>query len=561
MATDIKISEFNEITSNRSRNYAIVNDRETDDDAGTTRKVRITNFHPTGSDAVIGSDQLKNSTYFSGSEAVNTTNIRDLAVTNAKLASGAVTSSKIGTGAVGTTNIADDAITGDKIDSTTDITASTITAGTTTTTSLVATGTTTINGKTYTWPASYIGNKYLKVDGNGNLSWDSETAIAATPIVVSEVTPVGTILPWAGGSAPTGYLLCNGGTFDSGDYPELATLLGDQFGTHSGSTYYLPNLQGRTVVGAGTSTDDNAVEETFTLNDTGGEFEHILTISEIPSHTHIMFYKNSDVTGTGHTPIDSIAQYCANSAGYGSYGDYNAAQSPSNATPNIGKVLETGSGSAHTNLQPWIALNYIIKATPDPTQTFTLTLGDGIAKSGGGTIDLDGGTIYADVDTTTVEINGSNKISVNLDNIVDDSTIEVTSNQFNVKDAGISAAKLDGAQTGSAPIFGIRAWVSFDATRNAAGGSDTADTARYIIGSGNITSVTKTATGTFTVAFTTSLPSATYVVTGTGNNGTIGSSTVISANTKATSTCSIWTYDPSNDTALNASENSLYIIG
>ena len=47
-----------------------------------------------------------------------------------------------------------------------------------------------------------------------------------------------------------------------------------------------------------------------------------------------------------------------------------------------------------------------------------------------------------------------------------------------------------------------KAWVSFDATRNAAGGTDSANTNRFIIASYNVDSVLKTATGEHTATLT-----------------------------------------------------------
>jgi hypothetical protein len=79
-----------------------------------------------------------------------------------------------------------------------------------------------------------------------------------------------------------------------------------------------------------------------------------------------------------------------------------------------------------------------------------------------------------------------------------------------IADAAITPEKLTGGQTGSAPIYGIRAFVVFDATRNSSGVADALNTARFIISSGNVSSVTKTATGSFTIAFTTALPNANY---------------------------------------------------
>ena len=48
----------------------------------------------------------------------------------------------------------------------------------------------------------------------------------------------------------------------------------------------------------------------------------------------------------------------------------------------------------------------------------------------------------------------------------------ITTTTANIVDASVTAAKLDGAQTGSAPIYGCRAWVNFDGLlTNVAGSS------------------------------------------------------------------------------------------
>ena len=71
-----------------------------------------------------------------------------------------------------------------------------------------------------------------------------------------------------------------------------------------------------------------------------------------------------------------------------------------------------------------------------------------------------------------------------------------------VADANITAAKLDGAQSGSAPIYGARAWVSFDGSSTVA-----------IRASGNVSSITDNGTGDYTVNFTTAMQDANYCAT------------------------------------------------
>jgi hypothetical protein len=78
--------------------------------------------------------------------------------------------------------------------------------------------------------------------------------------------------------------------------------------------------------------------------------------------------------------------------------------------------------------------------------------------------------------------------------------------------------------TGSAPVFGIRAWVAFDGSRDTSGTVSTANTDRLIRGSGNVSSVSRSARGVFTINFTTPLPNANYsVILTNGNSAQTGS--------------------------------------
>lgn len=90
-------------------------------------------------------------------------------------------------------------------------------------------------------------------------------------------------------------------------------------------------------------------------------------------------------------------------------------------------------------------------------------------------------------------------------------------------DGAVTAAKLNGGQSGSAPIYGCRAWVNFDGLRNASGGSDTLNTNRFIRSSGNVTSVLRNGLGDYTITFTTAMANANYSVVAT--TGTTGTST------------------------------------
>lgn len=83
-------------------------------------------------------------------------------------------------------------------------------------------------------------------------------------------------------------------------------------------------------------------------------------------------------------------------------------------------------------------------------------------------------------------------------------------------DGSVTASKLVGAQTGSAPIYGARAWVNFNGIGTVA-----------INASGNVSSVTDNGTGDYTINFNTAMPDANYSACGFGvgtdtNNVAIG---------------------------------------
>jgi hypothetical protein len=79
-----------------------------------------------------------------------------------------------------------------------------------------------------------------------------------------------------------------------------------------------------------------------------------------------------------------------------------------------------------------------------------------------------------------------------------------------IANAAITAAKLNGAQSGSAPIYAARAWVNFNGTGTVA-----------IRASGNVSSITDNGTGDYTVNFTTAMADANYsAVTSASSNAT-----------------------------------------
>ena len=96
--------------------------------------------------------------------------------------------------------------------------------------------------------------------------------------------------------------------------------------------------QGKTIIGEGTGTDSNNVNQTFSANSTGGEYAHTLTVDEMPSHSHN--YQT-------YAPIMIYNPNGGNVAGLGSI--LNGSNTPLT-------IQNTGGSQSHNNLQPYITV-------------------------------------------------------------------------------------------------------------------------------------------------------------------------------------------------------------
>jgi len=146
--------------------------------------------------------------------------------------------------------------------------------------------------------------------------------------------PAGAILPYAGATAPDGYLVCDGSAVSRTTYADLFAAIGTSYGVGNGSsTFNLPDLRGRTVIGVG----QGSGLANRTLAQTGGEESHVLSVAEMPNHRHAI---GADSGGSGN---DSSGTYRAGND-WLRYTQY------------------AGSSQAHNTMPPFIVLSYLIKA-------------------------------------------------------------------------------------------------------------------------------------------------------------------------------------------------------
>ena len=148
---------------------------------------------------------------------------------------------------------------------------------------------------------------YSEIQGLDEVISNLEAKIQLIPII-----PSGVIMMWSGleTDIPDGYVLCNG-----------------QNGT--------PDLTDKFVIGAGSN---------YPIGETGGESVHILTIDEMPKHSHKMKYDS-----IGWTAIRQ------------SSGTNGIVENTTSSYDGQYSTEEVGNGNAHNNMPPYYALCFIMK--------------------------------------------------------------------------------------------------------------------------------------------------------------------------------------------------------
>lgn len=174
--------------------------------------------------------------------------------------------------------------------------------------------------------------------------------------------PAGTVNPYAGSTAPTGWLLCAGQAVSRTTYADLFSAISTTYGSGDGSTTFnLPDLRGRTIAGvdnmggsaANRITSGGSGITGTTLGAAGGVETHTLTTAQIPSHTH----STPDHTHLfGARANDNDVETNGVVVAQASYDTTAVIRSSGGGTSG-----SAGSGNAHQNTQPTMVLNYIIK--------------------------------------------------------------------------------------------------------------------------------------------------------------------------------------------------------
>lgn len=203
---------------------------------------------------------------------------------------------------------------------------------------------------------------------------------------------IGSIIMYPSSVIPEGFLLCDGTAVSRSTYSDLFDVIGTTYGSGDGSTTFnLPDMVGNACVGS---------SQTYSIGSSGGEETCVLTSADIANHSHDLPQHIHTVTSSLKTPVltHTVTQpnftytrlngtAVRGSAGFKEStiitGRSNqtmsratnmavAAHDASACTVSGGvsdcaalTTSATGSGAAHGNMMPYLAVMYIIRYEPD----------------------------------------------------------------------------------------------------------------------------------------------------------------------------------------------------
>lgn len=243
----------------------------------------------------------------------------------------------------------------------------------------------TTNGATVTLNVDGLGAKPLRAQPSVDLQSgiliqgtpyaalynNSDAAFYLFGVGANPGVPLGTILPFAGSTAPSSsFVLAYGQAVSRSAYSNCFSLFGTSYGSGDGTTTFnLPDLRGRFLAGADNMGGSAASRLTSTylgaaatLGNGGGSQSHTLTANEIPTITSSV---STSGTLTGATSVFNTSSSNSTTGGGGftcggAVGAIQPSVSVSGSMSGSATSNNTG-GAAHSIVPPTLIINYLIR--------------------------------------------------------------------------------------------------------------------------------------------------------------------------------------------------------
>lgn len=156
---------------------------------------------------------------------------------------------------------------------------------------------------------------------------------------------IGEIRMFAGNFNPNGWMFCDGQVLPISEYDTLFNLIGTTYGGDGQETFALPDLRGRVPIHQGSYAGN-----TYTIGQLAGTETETITAQQTPVHSHAFLASKS--LGKQNSPAGALLAQGPSITAF--LNDSAVANMAANA------IQPVGGSQPHTNLQPYLGLNFII---------------------------------------------------------------------------------------------------------------------------------------------------------------------------------------------------------
>jgi microcystin-dependent protein len=146
--------------------------------------------------------------------------------------------------------------------------------------------------------------------------------------------------------APKGWALCNGQLLPINQNQALFSLLGTTYGGNGQTNFALPNLRGRASIHEGSG---------HTLGEAAGSSAVTINIQQLPTHTHLLTNNMAVVDANMNATLGAPG-----GNNWANNGKQQWSTSALNGVMNPQAVGNVGGSQPHTNMQPYLVLNFCI---------------------------------------------------------------------------------------------------------------------------------------------------------------------------------------------------------
>ncbi|MCV9930425.1 tail fiber protein [Flavobacterium sp. LS1R49] len=174
---------------------------------------------------------------------------------------------------------------------------------------------------------------------------------------------IGIVKIFAGNFAPAGWAFCDGSLLSIAQNQALFAIIGTTYGGNGQNTFGLPDLRSRVPLGATNASGPGPGLSTYPLGQPVGTEKNTLLITNLPPHSHTGTMSVSKSNGSLEIPVDGsslAASGTPSGRGFAPTMTYNSVTPDTKLNATSVVLSSTGGGIPVNNIQPVLAINYII---------------------------------------------------------------------------------------------------------------------------------------------------------------------------------------------------------